>query len=252
MKKLIVFVMVFSLWYTSNGQNNSDETNTTKNANDTWHFDIAPYMWFSSITGDVSFLNQTVPVEVEFKDIWDQLSFGILLHGEAQKGHWTVISDFIYMKLREDGAIRNTAQTTTIEVQQIIAEFAAAYEFLNFQEYLIVEGYGGLRYFKLAPEFRLNQLIIFDNSFDFLDPYFGLRFKSINKKWSNAMSFDLGGFGIGSQISWKLHLNVGYRFSDSLSLHVGYQGLNVDYKGEDSFRYDVFTGGFLTGLNISL
>lgn len=247
MKKLFFNLLLFFLSVSLTAQNNEG----TSDVKPKWEFDVTPYMWFISLKGEVSFLNQSVPVDTEFKDIWNQLSFGFLLHAEAQKGPWTIMTDFIYLNLKEDGTIKNTAQTTSTETKQIIWELGGGYRLLKLQDYFVLEGIAGMRYFALAPEFDINQQTVFDKSFDFIDPYIGLRFKSLNEKWINYASFDIGGLGIGSEISWKLNLTVGYQFSDLFALNVGYQGYYVNYDGDNSFEYDVFTGGFLAGLNFS-
>ena len=248
MKFKLTFLLLICFNLIAFGQDNPD---SLPENDSNWEFDLTPYMWFSSLKGDVSFLNQSVPVNTEFKDIWDQLSFGFLLHGEAQKGSWTIMTDFIYLNLKEDGNIRNTSQTTSTETKQTIWELGAGYRVLQLQDYFALEGLFGVRYFGLAPQFNINQQTVFDKSLDFVDPYIGLRFKTISDKWINSASFDVGGFGIGSEISWKLNLNVGYQISDLLAVNLGYQGYDVNYEGEDSFKYDVFTGGFIAGLNFS-
>jgi hypothetical protein len=245
--KLVILLLVCfnSLVF---AQNTSDNGNVNES---NWEFDVAPYMWFSSLKGDVSFLNQSVPVNTEFKDIWDQLSFGFLLHGEAQKESWTIMTDFVYLNLQEEGTIRNSPLTTKTETKQTIWELGAAYRILQLQDYFALEGLMGIRYFGLAPQFDINQQNVFDESLDFVDPYIGVRFKNTSDKWINSARFDVGGFGVGSKITWKLNLLVGYQFSDLLSLHIGYQGYDVDYEGDNSFEYDVYTGGFITGLNFN-
>ena len=248
MKNTLTILLIISFNCLIFGQNTPDNPQDNES---NWEFDVTPYMWFSSLKGEVSFLNQSVPVDTEFKDIWDQLSFGFLLHGEAQNGPWTIMTDFVYLKLKEEGNVKNTSQTTKTETKQTIWELGGGYRLLQLQDYLVLEGLVGIRYFGLAPEFNINQQTVFDKSLDFVDPYIGLRFKTTSDKWINSASFDVGGFGIGSEISWKLNLNVGYQFNDLLALNLGYQGYDVNYEGEDAFKYDVFTGGFLTGLNFS-
>ena len=232
------------------GQNISD--NITEKASN-WEFDVTPYLWFSSIKGNVSFLDQTVPVNAEFKDLIDQLSFGVMLHGEAHKGPWTILTDVVYLKLKEEGSIRNSSQSVSTEVEQIIWELGAGYRIIKLEDYLTIDGIFGMRYFGMKPEFAINERNVFDKSLNFIDPYVGMRFKSINGKWINRAGFDVGGFGIGSQVSWKLNLFVGYQISEPLSLYLGYRAYDVDFEENDSsFNYDVLTGGFLLGLNINL
>ena len=245
--KLTILLLVCSNWLII-GQNTSGNVPLNES---NWEFDVTPYIWFSSLKGDVSFLNQSVPVNAEFKDLLDQLSFGFLLHAEAQKGAWTIMTDFVYLKLEEEGTIRNSPLSTTTETRQTIWELGGAYRIFQLQEYFALEGMLGIRYFGLSPQFDINQQNVFDKSLDFVDPYIGLRFKTMSDKWINSARFDVGGFGMGSEISWKLNLLVGYQFSDLLSLHFGYQGYDVDYQDSDSFKYDMYTGGFITGLNFN-
>ncbi|MCJ7465340.1 MAG: hypothetical protein MUO53_01430 [Maribacter sp.] len=114
-----------------------------------------------------------------------------------------------------------------------------------------MDGLFGLRYFGLKPSIQIGQQNEFTKNLDFIDPYFGMRFKTVNDKWINSARFDVGGFGIGSKISWKLNLLIGYQISDLSSWHIGYQGYDVNYEGNNSFMYDIYTGGFITGFNFN-
>ena len=117
---------------------------------------------------------------------------------------------------------------------------------MKFEDYLTIDGLFGLRYFALKPSLALNQENVLDKSLDFINPIFGVRFKTVNGKWIHSARMDVG---IASETTWKLNLLMGYQFSDLFSLYFGYQGYDVKYEGDDSFVYDVYTGGFLTGFN---
>lgn len=225
------------------GQNSTSDYQTDK---DSWSFDVTPYLWFSSIQGNISFLNQSVPVESEFKDILDQLSFGALVHAEAKKGRWAILTDLVYLKLKEEGTTTNSTTLTELEIEQTILELSGAYTILKVEDYLTIDGLFGLRYFALNPSLAQNKQIMLDESLNFTNPIIGARFKSINGKWINSARVDIG---LASEVTWKLNLLVGYQFSELFSLYAGYQGYDVNYKGDDSFVYDVYTGGFLTGFN---
>jgi len=249
MKKIFMLILLCCFSGAMLGQ--SIDTDS-QDSDSKWNFDVAPYLWFSSLKGDISFLDRSIPVEAEFKDILDQLSFGVLIHAEANKGSWTIITDLIYMKLKEDGTLRNTSQSLSSEIEQIIWELGGAYRIIKLEDYFILDGKFGIRYFGLKPTLAINQRTVFDKSLDFVDPYVGIRFKSVNGKWLNRAGFDVGGFGIGSQLSWKLNLFVGYQINRTLALYLGYQAYDVNYEENDaSFNYDVVTGGFLSGLNIN-
>ncbi len=247
MKKiLLVVIFLLSVPLAILGQDSSKnkQTGTTP-----WKFDLAPYLWFSSIKGDIGFRERSLPVNAKFKDILDKLSFGAMLHAEANKGNWTLISDLLYIKVKEEGSIEGVVQQVDVEIDQTVLELGAGYKIVNIEDFLSVDGLFGFRYFGLGPQIEADQQMVLDKNLTFIDPFFGIRFRSVNEKWTNSVRFDVGGLGIGSELSWKLNFLIGYHFNDLLSLHLGYQGYNVHYKGDNALDYNVYTGGFLTGLN---
>jgi hypothetical protein len=240
------FVLLVLLPLCILGQNSPSDEQTNKTS---WEFDIAPYIWFSSLKGDISFRDQSLPVNANFKDILNRLKFGAMIHAEAHREKWTIISDLLYINMREEGSIEGVEQQVAVEINQTVWELGAGYKIVNIEDFLSVDGLFGVRYFGLGPQIEVNQQNVLDNNLDFLDPYFGVRMSTVNEKWTNSVRFDVGGLGIGSEISWKLNFLIGYHFNELLSLQMGYQGYNVHYKGDNSLDYNVYTGGFLTGLN---
>jgi len=243
MNKLFLISILTFIPLIAISQNNSSDDQSDK---DSWNFDATPYIWFSSLSGEVKTKNVSAPVEAEFKDILDQLSFGALVHFEANKGRWTIISDLVYLKLKEEGTLRNSSISTELETEQTILELSGAYRIVKLEDYLTIDGVFGLRYFALKPSLDINQQNVLDKSLDFTNPIIGLRFKTVNGKWTNSARMDVG---LASETTWKLNLLVGYQFSELFSLYIGYQGYDVKYEGDESFVYDVYTGGFLTGFN---
>ena len=56
---------------------------------------------------------------------------------------------------------------------------------------------------------------------------------------------DIGGFGVGSQLTWDVTASVGYRMSDTATLLFGYRHLDVDYQ-DGRFKIDgQFSGPYL-------
>ena len=69
---------------------------------------------------------------------------------------------------------------------------------------------------------------------------------AIKDKWLLQFRGDIGGFGIGSDFSWQIQANAGYRFSKLFQATIGYRVIGIDYdKGEgmDRFVYNVDTYG---------
>jgi hypothetical protein len=224
------------------------ESNDPQSKESTWEFDIAPYIWYAGISADISFLNQTIPVEAKFKDVLKDLKFGVLLHAEAKKDNWFIMSDLVYMKLNKDGRIEILSVDTELEIKQLITELAGGYNLINAQNWLFIDGFAGWRYFGITNKLDIAQQNVLDKTTNVNDPFIGLRFRAVSEKWVNSFRFDVGGFGIGSEVSWKANLLIGYQFSRLFSLYLGAQGYGVDFE-QDNFQLDVVTGGFITGFN---
>jgi hypothetical protein len=76
----------------------------------------------------------------------------------------------------------------------------------------------------------------------------------LNEKWLAQLRVDAGGFGIGSDFTWQLQANAGYRFSDLFQASLGYRYIGIDYdsgEGRDRFLYDIDTYGFVLRLGFN-
>lgn len=86
---------------------------------------------------------------------------------------------------------------------------------------------------------------------DWIDPILGVRTEwNIHDKWFLAGRSDIGGFGVGSDLTWSVQGTVGYRFTGNVSAELGYRYLDTDYK-DGAFTYDMAEHGIFTGLNIT-
>ncbi|HEU5311015.1 MAG TPA: hypothetical protein VFV24_06145, partial [Candidatus Eisenbacteria bacterium] len=63
---------------------------------------------------------------------------------------------------------------------------------------------------------------------------------------------DVGGFGIGSDLTWQAHPYLDWIFMQNASLQAGYRWLDVDYENDDAFRWDVLTQGPQVGVTVRL
>lgn len=75
------------------------------------------------------------------------------------------------------------------------------------------------------------------------DPYVGLagRYNLSPAAYLMARA-DVGGFGLGSQLTWQAYGAVGYQFTRRIYGEAGYRALYVDYR-RAGFVYDVYTKG---------
>jgi hypothetical protein len=245
MKKIVFLLVIMSIPNLVFGQGDPTDPQTKES---TWEFDITPYLWYAGLSADISFLDQTIPVEAKFKDVLNNLKFGFLLHAEAKKDKWFIMSDLVYLKLKKDGRIEAASVDTELEIKQLITELAGGYNLINAQDWLFIDGFAGWRYFGITNKLDIAGQNVLDKTTNVNDPFIGLRFRAVFEKWVNSFRFDVGGFGIGSEVSWKANILIGYQFSELFSLYLGAQGYGVDFE-QDNLQLDVVTGGFITGFN---
>jgi hypothetical protein len=243
----IIFTLTL-LFCTSLVSYSQDDSNAKDKSTSGWELDVAPYIWAAGLSADVSFLDQTLPVKVEFKDLLNNLRMGFLLHTEISKGKWFIMGDLVYLKVGKDGRIVALSLDTKIEIKQTVAELGVGYNLLNSQDWLFIDGFTGFRYFSIVNNIGVGAQNLLDKTINTTDPLVGIRFRTVTKKWVNSARVDVGGFGIGSEISWKANILIGYKFSNLFSLYMGFQGYGIDYE-KDDFGLDLTSAGFLTGFN---
>ncbi len=71
------------------------------------------------------------------------------------------------------------------------------------------------------------------------------------EKTEGALSMlrgEVGGFDLGSDLTWQVMGGVGYRVGESSDVFFGYRHLKIDYS-ENNFTYDTETSSFILGMN---
>ena len=114
MKKNTLILLLLTLPFIGYSQTETQDESTSNTKVNSWNFEVTPYLFAAGMEGDISFLSQSLPVDAEFSDLLDHLSFGAMLHGEANKGKWTIMTDVIYMKLKNDGEINGTLSSLSL------------------------------------------------------------------------------------------------------------------------------------------
>jgi hypothetical protein len=136
-------------------------------------------------------------------------------------------------------------------MKQMIWEVSGRYQVLPF-----FEAGMGLRMnnISMAADISRNvvgggtsEFINAENSEFWIDPVIIARLsETIHDTWQFQFRGDIGGFGIGSDLTWQLQAYVGYRFSKLFQTTIGYRIIGMDYDkgtGANRFRYDMNTSG---------
>jgi len=233
--------------------------------NSGWQYEVTPYFWGAGMKGDVqSGSLPKISIDVGISDILDALDFGFMSAFEARKGQWGLLFDAIYMDLSTGGTASRTGPgpvgataTANANVGMKQTVLAAAVAYRTAEGRSPVDVIGGLRYVKLEVDADINgsffaqtSTVLRSGDKDWVDPYVGARIKhAVNDRWSLTGYADIGGFGLGSDISWQLSGGASYDFSKAVSGVFGYRIFYADYD-KSGLLYDVKSEGFYAGVGI--
>ena len=213
-----------------------------------WNYLIDAYLMFPYMDGEIG-IGQSIklPVNATAGDVFGKLKMGAMLYFEAKTDKWAITSDLVYMNLKQDITPTTIINSGTVGAKQFIWEVAGLYRIFSFWEV----GVGGrLNY--LQTSFDAQKKVILpagteeitgSHNKTWVDPIIITRLSTdIKDKWLFQFRGDVGGFGVGSALTWQLQADVGYRFTRVFQLTAGYRVLSTDYKsGEDhnEFSFNV-------------
>jgi opacity protein-like surface antigen len=241
-----------------------------------WRVTIMPYLWALGINGTTAARDETIGTNLSFIDLLTKVSTLPLEFGarfEARNGPFAVYGDFFWAQLRASGSalalrtpftgISLTADATghlKFTVKSIL-EAGGAYELARWSNggaaYTAIDALAGLRYWNISanvglditgsvnvPALGLSQAgqLAIDSSGDlnWVDPLVGVR---IRQQLTSGDEFqlkgDIGGFGVGSKISWQAFGGYAHNFEFgglNWSSMIGYRALEVDYSQGSGLR----------------
>lgn len=257
----LVICLTSSLVYAQDNASSDDE----------WRFEVTPYFWAPDIDGDSTINGVTTSLDLSFDDIMDNFDvWGLLGRIEAWKGDWGIILDGSYLDVEGDFHLDTPGPSIDVGVDLEMGnvDLGAAYRLFeaplggNQNQRLWFDLMGGGRYAYLEQEIDLTvagPLIgkrskIFGGDEEWVEPFVGGRVGLALTKWlAIAVRGDVSGFGIGSasDLTWNLLGGIDLRFSEWLSLKLGYKIYDIDYErgsGRDKFGLDGQFMGPIAGL----
>lgn len=227
-----------------------------------WQFELTPYLLGAGLNGTTGVGGVTSHVDKSFGDIVENLDAGFMAMFLASKGRWTFGVDGVYFRIRNEGAdswqgpLGNTG-TGSLEatVTEQLYQLTSGYRVLD--EHTKVDVLGAARYTQLDTELNLvvttGSPLLPDGSRSisgtesWWDPVIGARvLVPLAEAWTLAGYADIGGFGVGSDLTYQLLAGVNWQFSRSVAAKAGYRYLYQDYQN-GGFVWDMKASGFYLG-----
>jgi hypothetical protein len=213
-----------------------------------WNYLGELYLMFPAMKGETAIGNlPELEVDASPDDILGNLKMGAMFYLEATNGDWSISSDFLYMKLGQDAVPGNIVTSAEVTMKQTAWELAGLKRVKPWLDAGIAGRLVSL-YMGLDLE-TVNNPQSGSGTETWFDPVIVVRSNNVIKdKYLAQLRLDAGGFGIGSDFTWQLQANAGYRFSKLFQTSIGYRYIGIDYdKGEGSerFLYDIDTFGWV-------
>jgi len=262
---IFAFVFVTLPAYSQNapmpgpGSNISTTDSKPASANgSTWKFSLTPYAWLIAMDTKATVRNYTADSKISFSDIFRDMNFAGQVHFEAQKGKWGFFIDPTYLKLSQNGTLRD-GRDIRLQVEQWLIEFGGTYQLGKWpidekgKRSITVDALGGGRFWYLSANLDTSSNLNPSKTAQWIDPIIGARLNAdITEKIIFNLRGDIGGFGVGSDFSWNAQGIFGYRFTKDITGLLGYRALYVDYKtGTSSVRYNATIHGPVMGLSFA-
>jgi hypothetical protein len=207
---------------------------------DKWNFNITPFLILPWVNGNVQSEMLSQEFGIDPADFVNSLNGTFMINTELSKGKFFVAPSYIYL-YNEVAKILWTSgngnQTITAEpaMQKHIMEMIAGMRFRMGTKFML-DPYLGFRY-TMYHLFGSVQGIAntneFDEHVDFWDPVLGFKAHLyLHPRIPIELKADIGGFGVGSKLTWSTWFNIGYTVSPTVDLLAGFAALSNQYESE--------------------
>lgn len=230
-----------------------------------WSFSLTPYIWLPTIDGQLKF---SVPpdsggpiVDTGPNSYLENLDFAILLAGEARKGRWSLLGDFVYLDFSGSDAKTLAVELPSGDIVPVIdagtetsllgalVTFAPGYSVYSTPK-ANMDFFAGVRYLGIEPgvDWRIDGPVdkfpatgTRSEDADVLDAIIGVRgqAKLGDSNWSIPYYFDVGTGD--SDITWQASAGISYSFS-WIDLKMVYRYLDYDMEDDHLLQDLSFSG----------
>lgn len=231
---------------------------TARAAEGGWEHTAVLYAMGAAIDGETQIGDLVVPVDMSMSDIFDALEFGAMAAYRADNGTWSFAVDATFMGLGGTAATEPGLIKGDVDIDQFTLMGTVGRRLTPHLEALF-----SLTYIDLSADLEATIRVPGEDDVmrrasagaSWVDPLVGLQYHvPIGEQWRFNLRGDIGGFGIGSDLTYQVLANFRWQASERLGMVFGYRMIGFDYEsGHDAGyeRYDLLEQGPLVGMTIS-
>lgn len=215
-----------------------------------WHFATIGYIWFAGAWGKTDVIGPVEPVDLAlpFGKVLKAFKFAFMGAAEARHDRFVVLGDltFIHLDAHQGIGIRDpdflkaeldsrTAEITLLPGYRVVDKGPVTVDLLAGAR---------MNWFKTTLQLKGPAREAEGSvKHTWFDPLIGARVGApLGGKWGAGVYGDIGGFGVGSKITWQLAPTITYQINKKMSLGAGWRYFKVNYRSGD-FLYNVHQSG---------
>jgi hypothetical protein len=210
-----------------------------------WRQTVFLYGMGAMIEGDAQVGDLQVDVDMNMSDFFDNLKFGAMAAYRIENELWSFTGDVTYMNLGASNTTERGRASAGLDTEQITVMATAGRRVMPHLEALL-----SLAYFDVSADLRvrlLQQVRTASRDASWVDPLIGLNYDiPVSSRVRFTLRGDIGGFGVGSDLTWHALTKFTYQQSDRFSWYLGYRAIAYDYedgKGRNYQNYDLVQHG---------
>ncbi|MEP1930662.1 MAG: hypothetical protein ABJN98_21165 [Roseibium sp.] len=218
-----------------------------------WEFVLGVYGFVPWVNGTSAAGSVTSDLNLTGGDILNALRFGYFFDAEAiYDNRFSAMLDVTYANL---GGASSSSRGSRIRLtfSEHIVEGRLGYRFVS-KGPSWAEAYAGVRYWDFNQDLSVTGggpfgITRTGSAGDtWIDPIIGLRGRyGFAHKWGLIGQGDIGGFGLGSDFSWRAQAGIQRQFQNGLAIDLQYKALQADFDngktGGNRFVWDVIQHG---------
>ena len=209
-----------------------------------WSTQVTLYGWGSGVKGDFTPLSgaPTLSFDKSLSEILEDLDGAFFITGLALRGDLVVFADYTYSASSREGLVPpGIPASGEVTLQSFTLAAGRRFDLVGGDS---IDLLVGLRAWKVEGEVSV-PLAGVDISPEktFADPIIAVRANAaLSDRWSLIGYGDVGGFGVGSELTWQAAVTANYRATDNLFISAGWRELYLDYE-DGGTKFD----GSMTG-----
>ena len=221
-----------------------------------WEFATIGYIFFAGAHGKTTPRDPFAPVDVDlsFHDVLKSFKFAFMGAAEARNDRLVFLGDLMWVHLGESQGLKvrdvNFADVK-IDSKTTAITALAGYRVAN-KGPVVVDLLAGGRLNGNRQEVDYHGIVVDVSasvSKTWIDPIAATRIIApLGGKFGLSLYGDIGGFGIGSKLTWQGIATATYQINHKMTAGLGYRYFKINYHDNDGFRYNVAQSGPILSL----